>query len=94
MRFGIDVAQQRVTWDDLVGRVRLAEQLGFEGAWGFDHFQPLYGEGPGDCFEGMTTLAGLAGSTSTIRPGADAPPPDLDRRRRTQADPAPRSPLR
>ena len=69
MRFGIDVAQQRVTWDELLGRVRLAEELGFEGAWGFDHFQPMYGEGPGECFEGMTTLAGLAAATSTIRLG-------------------------
>ncbi len=69
MRFGIDVAQQRVPWDELLGRVRLCEQLGFEGAWGFDHYQPLYGEGPGECFEGMTTLAGLAASTSTIRLG-------------------------
>jgi alkanesulfonate monooxygenase SsuD/methylene tetrahydromethanopterin reductase-like flavin-dependent oxidoreductase (luciferase family) len=29
----------------------------------------MYGEGPGECFEGMTTLAGLAGVTSTIRLG-------------------------
>lgn len=69
MRFGIDVAQQRVEWDELVGRVQLAESLGFDGAWGFDHFQPMYGEGPGNCFEGMTTLAALAGQTSTIRLG-------------------------
>lgn len=52
-----------------MGRVQLAESLGFDGAWGFDHFQPMYGEGPGNCFEGMTTLAALAGQTSTIRLG-------------------------
>ena len=69
MRFGIDVAQQRVEWDELVARVQFAEELGFEGAWGFDHFQPMYGEGPGNCFEGMTTLAALAGLTSRIRLG-------------------------
>lgn len=69
MRFGIDVAQQRVEWDELVDRVRFAEDLGFDGAWGFDHFQPMYGEGPGNCFEGMTTLAALAGQTSRIRLG-------------------------
>ena len=69
MRFGIDVAQQRMTWDEVVSRVRFAEDLGFDGAWGFDHFQPMYGEGPGDCFEGMTTLAALAGQTSRIRLG-------------------------
>jgi alkanesulfonate monooxygenase SsuD/methylene tetrahydromethanopterin reductase-like flavin-dependent oxidoreductase (luciferase family) len=69
VRFGIDVAQQRIEWDELLFRVRTAEQLGFEGAWGFDHFQPMYGEGPGNCFEGMTTLAALAASTERIRIG-------------------------
>ncbi len=69
MRFGLDVAQQRMPWDELVRRVRLAEDLGFDGVWGFDHFQPMYGDGPGETFEGMTTLAALAGMTSRIRLG-------------------------
>jgi alkanesulfonate monooxygenase SsuD/methylene tetrahydromethanopterin reductase-like flavin-dependent oxidoreductase (luciferase family) len=54
MRFGLDIAQQRMPWDEVVGRVQFAEDLGFDGAWGFDHFQPMYGEGPGETFEGMT----------------------------------------
>ena len=69
MRFGLDVAQQRMPWDEVVRRVQLAEELGFDGAWGFDHFQPMYGEGPGETFDGMTTLAALAGVTSRIRLG-------------------------
>jgi F420-dependent oxidoreductase-like protein len=69
MRFGLDVAQQRMPWDELVARTRFAEDLGFAGAWGFDHFQPMYGDGPGECFEGMTTLAALAAHTSRIRLG-------------------------
>jgi alkanesulfonate monooxygenase SsuD/methylene tetrahydromethanopterin reductase-like flavin-dependent oxidoreductase (luciferase family) len=69
MRFGLDVAQQRMPWDELVRRVQLAEELGFDGAWGFDHLQPMYGEGPGETFEGMTTLAALAGVTTRIRLG-------------------------
>jgi F420-dependent oxidoreductase-like protein len=69
MRFGLDIAQQRMPWDELVRRVQLAEELGFDGAWGFDHFQPMYGDGPGETFEGMTTLAALAGVTSRIRLG-------------------------
>jgi len=69
MRFGIDVAQQRMEFDEIVARVRLGEELGFDGAWGFDHFVPMYGEGPGNCFEGMTTLAALATVTRTIRLG-------------------------
>ncbi|HVE95257.1 MAG TPA: LLM class flavin-dependent oxidoreductase [Acidimicrobiales bacterium] len=69
MRFGLDVAQQRMSWDEIVSRVQFAEGLGFDGAWGFDHFEPMYGEGPGEAFEGMTTLAALAGVTKTIRLG-------------------------
>jgi alkanesulfonate monooxygenase SsuD/methylene tetrahydromethanopterin reductase-like flavin-dependent oxidoreductase (luciferase family) len=69
MRFGLDIAQQRMDWDELVRRVQFAEELGFDGAWGFDHFQPMYGEGPGETFEGITTLAALSGVTSRIRLG-------------------------
>jgi len=69
VRFGLDIAQQRLPWDELVRRVQLAEELGFDGAWGFDHFQPMYGDGPGETFEGMTTLAALSGLTSRIRLG-------------------------
>jgi alkanesulfonate monooxygenase SsuD/methylene tetrahydromethanopterin reductase-like flavin-dependent oxidoreductase (luciferase family) len=69
MRFGLDVAQQRMPWDELVRRAQLAEDLGFDGAWGFDHFQPMYGEGPGETFEGMATLAALAGQTTRVRLG-------------------------
>src|SRR3954470_3016960 len=69
MRFGLDVAQQRMAWDEVASRVQFAEALGFDGVWGFDHFQPMYGEGPGEVFEGMTTLAALSGLTSRIRLG-------------------------
>src|SRR5918994_6273339 len=69
MRFGIDVAQQRLDFAEVVDRVRFGEDLGFDGAWGFDHFTPMYGEGQENCFEGMTTLAALAGRTSRIRLG-------------------------
>ena len=69
MRFGLDVAQQRMPWDEVVSRAQFAEELGFDGVWGFDHFQPMYDDGPGEVFDGMTTLAALAGATSRIRLG-------------------------
>jgi hypothetical protein len=50
MQFGIDVAQQRIEWDALVERTRFGEECDFTGARGFDHFHPMYGEGPGNCF--------------------------------------------
>ena len=69
MRIGLEASQQRMPWDELVRRVRYAEDAGFDGWWGFDHFQPMYGEGPGECFEAYTTMAALAGATSRIRLG-------------------------
>jgi F420-dependent oxidoreductase-like protein len=64
------MAQHRLEWDDLLARVRFAERSGFDGAWIFDHFQPLYGEGPGPCMEAWTLLSALAASTERIRLGA------------------------
>src|SRR3954447_8030457 len=69
MRFGLDIAQQRVPWSEVASRARFADELGFDGVWGFDHFQPMYGEGPGECFEGVTTLAALSGITDRVRLG-------------------------
>jgi len=69
LRFGLDIAQQRLEWDEIARRAMVADDLGFDGVWGFDHFQPMYGEGPGPCFEGVTTLAALAALTSRVRLG-------------------------
>lgn len=69
MQFGLDVAQQRLRWNQIVARAKLADRLGFDGIWGFDHFVPMYGSGPGECFEGNTTLAALSGVTTNVRLG-------------------------
>jgi F420-dependent oxidoreductase-like protein len=70
MRFGLDVAQHQLTWPELLERVRFAEDAGFDGAWIFDHFKPLYGDPTGPCMEAWTLLAALAASTERIRLGA------------------------
>ena len=69
MHFGLDCTQHQRTWDEIVERVRFAEDTGFDGAWVFDHFKPLYGEPGGPCLEGWTLLAGLAARTTRIRLG-------------------------
>ena len=69
MRFGLDIAQQRMPWSEVAGRAQFADDLGFDGIWGFDHFQPMYGEGPGECFEASTTLAAWSGITERVRLG-------------------------
>ena len=70
MRFGLDVAQHHLAWEELLDRVRFAEDAGFDGAWVFDHFTPLYGASTGPCLEAYTLLAALAARTSRIRLGA------------------------
>jgi F420-dependent oxidoreductase-like protein len=70
MRFGIDVSQHQMTWNELSERVAFAEDAGFEGAWVFDHFKPLYGDPSGPCMEGWSLLAALAATTTRIRLGA------------------------
>jgi len=70
MRLALDVSQHQLTWEELLGRVRFAEEAGFEAAWIFDHFKPLYGDPSGPCLEAWTLLAALSSATTRIRLGA------------------------
>ena len=69
MRFGLDIAQHQLTWDEIVSRARLAEDAGLDGVWAFDHFKALYADPRGPSFEAWTLLAGLARETSRVRLG-------------------------
>lgn len=69
MRLGMETSQHRLDWTELLDRVRFGEKAGFDGAWIFDHFKALYGEGPGPCLEGWTLLGALGAATSSIRLG-------------------------
>ena len=69
IRFGVNLPQQHLEWPELLRRVRVLEQLGFDGAWVMDHFQVLDGSRPGSCLESWSLLPALAAATSRIRLG-------------------------
>jgi F420-dependent oxidoreductase-like protein len=69
VRFGLDVAQHQLDWDELLSRVRLAEDAGLEGVWLFDHFKTLCGDPRGPAMEAWTLLSALAVATSRVRLG-------------------------
>jgi F420-dependent oxidoreductase-like protein len=69
LRFGIQTPNQQVSWDDLLATWKEAEALGFDSAWVYDHFIPIFGNEDGPCLEGWTALAALAAETSRMRVG-------------------------
>ncbi len=69
MRFGLDIAQHQLTFDEIVARARLAEEAGMDGVWVFDHFKALYADPKGPSLEAWTLLAGVARETSRVRLG-------------------------
>lgn len=70
MKIGIDVSQHQLEWPELRERAVFADEAGFDSAWVFDHFTPLYGDRNGPCLEAWTLLAGLAAVTTRIRLGS------------------------
>ncbi len=60
---------QHVTYIDLVPVWQEADELGFDTAFLFDHFIPIYSDPNGPCFEGWTLLSTLAAQTKRVRVG-------------------------
>jgi len=68
IEFGIYVPQLAFTYDDVLWRARLCEQLGFSSFWLYDH---LYGPGMPDlpALEGWTLATALLAQTTKLRVG-------------------------
>jgi alkanesulfonate monooxygenase SsuD/methylene tetrahydromethanopterin reductase-like flavin-dependent oxidoreductase (luciferase family) len=68
IEFGIYLPQLKYSFEEIRDRVQLAERLGFDTAWFYDHF---YSPGAPDvpAFEGWTLISALASVTSRIRLG-------------------------
>lgn len=70
LRWGIKTAPQHTTYEAMLAVWREADQTPiFEHGWLFDHFNPIFSDLDGPCYEGWTTLAALAAETKRIRLG-------------------------
>ncbi len=68
LSFGIYVPQVSLSFDDLLARARLCDELGFDSFWLYDH---LYSPGLPDneSFEGWTLATALLTATTRLRVG-------------------------
>ena len=69
VRFGIQTPQQNGSWAEMVALWREIDTLGFDSAWVFDHFLPIFSDPTGPCLEGWTSLSALAMVTQNVRLG-------------------------
>ncbi len=67
VRFGIQTAPQNVTFEELRDCWQTADRAGFDIAYVFDHFIPIFSDEDGPCMECFTTLTALACATEKIR---------------------------
>ncbi len=69
IRIAAQIHPQQGTWADLRSAAIEAERLGYDIAYNWDHFFPLYGDRDGPHFESWSVLAAWAEATSTIEIG-------------------------
>jgi F420-dependent oxidoreductase-like protein len=69
VRFGVQTPPQHVTYQQIADAWALIEELGFDTAFTFDHFMPIFSDPNGPCFEGWSLLAALAARTQRLKVG-------------------------
>jgi F420-dependent oxidoreductase-like protein len=69
IRFGIQTPQQHTTWPEILSLWQEIDLLGYDTAWVFDHFLPIFSDPTGPCLEAWTALSALAMATKNVRLG-------------------------
>jgi F420-dependent oxidoreductase-like protein len=70
IRFGIQTPQQHTTWPEILSLWQEIDTLGYDTAWVFDHFLPIFSDPTEPCLEAWTALSALAMATKKVRIGA------------------------
>jgi F420-dependent oxidoreductase-like protein len=60
---------QHATWPDMLRAGRLADELGYDSLWTWDHLYPIVGSDDGPILEGYMTLAAWAQATERVQIG-------------------------
>jgi alkanesulfonate monooxygenase SsuD/methylene tetrahydromethanopterin reductase-like flavin-dependent oxidoreductase (luciferase family) len=69
VRVGALVWPQGGTWDEMEATAQLADHVGLDSLWAWDHLHAIVGDPLQPCFEGWSTLAAWAATSSRISLG-------------------------
>lgn len=69
VRFGLFLSQAGLTWQEVLDRFQMAEELGFDHAWLVDHLTPTDRPADHPIHEAWTLLSAIAARTERIRLG-------------------------
>ena len=68
-KVGVQLHPQHCSIDELRAAWQLADEIGVDSIWTWDHFFPLYGEPDGAHYEGWSLLAAMAATTTNAKLG-------------------------
>jgi alkanesulfonate monooxygenase SsuD/methylene tetrahydromethanopterin reductase-like flavin-dependent oxidoreductase (luciferase family) len=69
LHVGVVLSPQHTPWEPLRDAAVVADRLGFDSIWTWDHLVPVRGDPAGPIFEAWQVLAGFAGVTARARLG-------------------------